>query len=306
MRIKLGVLFLLAVIVVASAGMGISYTSNGLSIVGVPSDWCDVAFTSAAPGDPPDNEDDKDVGDVTVTLDPSGNSITVDIITAYPGYEAYVDFTIANIGNKPIDVNGVVSQTYNTTALAVQVSGVEAGTVLGVGESINGNVTVRVLQGAAQNTVYQFTVGLGFSNEDYPQYTFVETVVVDANNSNPTMSSASLSTGVEYTLVATGTAWKFFEYYPNSIEFDAKYSISYGWPGDTWTDLVKGWENYGTMYLDLFVNGNPGDWGDFNGDHTYECTIMGDGSPVALRIYDLVELNPYNTGSLTVDIYEIS
>ena len=306
MRIKLGVLFLFAVIVVASAGMGISYTSNGLSIEGVPSGWCDVAFTSAAPGDPPDNEDDKDIGDVTVTLDPSGSSIAVVITTAYPGYEAYVDFTIANLGNKPIDVNGVVGQTYDITALEIQVSGVEAGTVLGVGEILDGTATIRVLQGAAQGTVYPFTVSLGFSNEEYPQYTFVETVVVDADDPNPTMSIASLSDTVEYTLVATGTAWKNFEFYPDSIEFDAKYSISYGYPGDTWTDLVTGWENSGTMYLDLFVNGNPGDWGDFNDDHTYECTITGDGSPVALWIYDLVGLYPYNTGSLTVDIYEIS
>ncbi len=306
MRIKLGVLFLFAVIVVASAGMGISYTSNGLSIEGVPSGWCDVAFTSVAPGVPPDNEDGTDVGDVTVTLDPSGSSITVVITTAYPGYEAYVDFTITNIGNKPIDVNGVVGQSYDTTALAIQVSGVEAGTVLGVGESIDGTATIRVLPGAAQGTVYPFTVSLGFSNEEYPQYTFVETVVVNADDPNPTMSIASLSDTVEYTLVATGTAWKFFDYYPDSIEFDAKYSISYGYPSDTWTDLVTGWENYGTMYLDLFVNGNPGAWGDYNDDHTYECTITGDGSPVALWIYDIVELYPYNTGSLTVDIYETS
>ena len=85
---------------------------------------------------------------------------------------------------------------------------------------------------------------------------------------------------------------------------DAKYSISYNYPGDTWTDRVTGFENYGPEYLDLFVNGEPGDWGDYNDDHTYESTITGTGSPVELWIYDMY--HQYNSGSLTVDIYEIS
>jgi len=191
MRIKLGVMFLVAVIVVASAGMGISYATNGGNIgVGVPSLWCDVAFTSASLRNPPDNEIDKDVGDVTVTLNPGGSSITIDVTTAYPGYEAYVDFTIANLGNNPIDVDGVVSEDYDETALDIVVAGVVAGTVLGVGESLNGMATVKVLQGAQQNTVYPFTLSLGFSNEECPQYTYVETVVVDANDPYPTTGSA--------------------------------------------------------------------------------------------------------------------
>lgn len=164
MRIKRCVMVLLAVIAVASAGVGISYANGDLNTNG--EICCDVAFTSAGPGDPPDNEIDKDVGDVTVTLDPSGSSITIDVTTAYPGYEAYVDFTIANLGNMPINVDGIVSEDYDETALEIVVSGVVAGTVLGVGESLDGTVTVKVLQGAAQNTVYPFTVGLGFSNEE--------------------------------------------------------------------------------------------------------------------------------------------
>lgn len=305
MRIKLGVLFLLAVIVVASAGMGISYAINGGNVgVGVPSGWCDVAFTSAEPGDPPDNEGAIDVGDVIVTLNPGGSSITIDVTTAYPGYEAYVDFTITNLGNNPIDVDGVVSEDYDETALEIVVDDVVAGTVLGMGESLDGTATITVLQGAEQNTQYGFTLGLGFSNETCPQYTFVETVIVDANNPYPTSSLNSLSDGVEYTLVATGTAWK---YSIDSIEFDAKYSITYyWWPEDTWTDLVTGYENYGPEYLDLFVNEVNVDWGDFNEDHEYECTITGDGTPVALLINDIEDYYQYNGGSLTVDIYEIS
>ena len=168
MRIKLGVFFLLAVIVVASAGMGISYADGGIELGQVPSCYCDVAFTSAGAGIPPDNEFDKNVGHVTVTRDPSGSSITVDITTAYPGYEAYIDFTITNLGNQPIDVDGVVSETYNANALEIVVTGVAENTVLYAGESLEGTVTIKVLSEAEHNTPYPFTMGLGFSNTECP------------------------------------------------------------------------------------------------------------------------------------------
>ena len=300
MRIKLGVFFLLAVIVVASAGMGISYAISGPSILegGVPSCWCDVAFTSAGPGIPPDNEFDKNVGHVTVTRDPSGSSITVDITTAYPGYEAYIDFTITNLGNQPIDVDGVISETYNVNALEIVVTGVAENTVLYAGESLEGTVTIKVLPGAEQNTPYPFTMGLGFSNTECPQYAHVETVVVDADNPIPTTSTAILEDGVGYTLVATGTAFA-----GDTIDFDAKYSITHKISGDTWTDKVSGYESYGTILLNLLVDGVEVDWGDFNWDHKYECTITGDGTQVDLLIYDIYY--PNNAGSLTVNIYKI-
>ena len=303
MRIKLGVLFLVVVIAIASAGMGISYATYGDDIVGegVPSCWCDVAFTSAEPGDPPDNEGGIDVGYVgTVTLDPSGSSINIDIFNAYPGYEAYIDFTITNLGNKPINVDSVsVSGSYDPDELEILVNGVDEGTTLGVGNSWDGTVTTKVLQGAEQNTLYTFTISLVFGNPDCPQYTHVETVVVDADNPIPTTGSVSLINGVGYTLVVTGTADA-----GDTIDFDAKYSITHRIPGDTWTDNVTDYESWGPTLLDLFVNGNPGDWGAYNADHQYECTIIGDGSPVELWIYDIYY--PNNAGSLTVDIYEIS
>ena len=168
MKIKLGVLFLVAVIVIASAGMGISYANGGIELGQVPSCWCDVAFTSAEPGDPPDNEDDKDVGDVTVTLDPSGSSITIDVTTAYPGYEAYVDFTITNTGCKPIYLYGV-NVNYDDSnaedALDVSVDGLptELPALLCSGDSWeDGTVTVKVTQDAEQNTVYGFTIEMNF------------------------------------------------------------------------------------------------------------------------------------------------
>lgn len=300
MRIKLCVVALLAVIVVASAGMGISY-ANGLSIGGVPSCYCDVKFIDVTTSD---NEfeageaDPKDVGTVSAQIIDCGDTITAQVGNAYPGYKAYIDFTITNLGNQPINVDGVMGKIYDEDALEITVTGVVAGTVLYAGESLQGTVTIKVLPEAEQNTQYPFTMGLGFSNTECPQYDHVETVTVDANDPNPTTSTAILEDGVSYTLVATGTAFA-----GDTIDFDAKYSITHRIPGDTWTDTVSGYVSYGPTLLDLFVNGAPGGWGAYNEDHTYECTITGDGTVVELWIYDIYY--PNNVGSLTVDIYEI-
>lgn len=167
MRIKLGVLSLLAVITVASAGMGISYADGGIELGQAPSCYCDVAFTSAEPGDPPDNENDKDVADVTVTLNPSGNSITVDITNAYPGYKAYGDFTVENTGCKPIYLYGFHVNYDNDPskeALDVSVDGLptDLPALLCQGDSWDGTVTVKVTQDAEQNKVYGFTIEMNF------------------------------------------------------------------------------------------------------------------------------------------------
>jgi len=299
MRIKRRVLVLLAVIVIASAGMGISYATNGGGIGGVPSYYCDVAFIDVSASD---NEYVKEVADVTAQIINEGSGIYVGISNAYPRYEAYIDFTITNQGNKPINVD-VVASDYEDTALDIDVAGVEEGDVLGMEESLYGTLTVLVLQGAEQNTVYDFTVSFGFYNEECPQYTYVETVIVDADNPDPTLSTADLELGVGYTLVATGTAFAGGKY-TEDIEFDAKYSITHSKVGDTWTDSVTDYESWGSTLLDLFVNGDPGGWGVFNADHQYECTIIGNGFQVELWIYDIYY--PNNVGSLTVDIYEIS
>lgn len=290
---------MLLVLFMAAAGIGISYASiNGMNLSGYPSCYCDVAFTSAELGSPADNEIDIDVADATVTLDSNGDSITIELTNAYPGYEAYINFTITNLGNKPIDVNGIINEIYDTTALEIILDGVAAGSILGIGESITGAVTVKVLPGAEQNTVYQFIIDLGFSNDECPQYIHIETIIVEAANPNPTTSSNVLEDGVDYTIVATGTAFA-----GDTIDFDAKYSITNKIPGDTWTDTVTGYESYGPTLLDLFVNGTSVNWGIFNSDHKYQFNITGDGNGLELLIYDVYY--PNNIGNLTVEIFKI-
>jgi len=303
MNKKLGLLFLVAVI--ASAGIGVSYASfnGGYVIGGFPSCYCDVAFVGSVTAY--DNEVTKFIGEVDAWFiddynDGLYNGIWVEIAHAYPGYVVYIDFTVINAGNNPINIDGLAPGGYDPSAMAVSLTGdISTTGSLPAGDTVDGTLTITVLNGAFQNEEYEFTIDLGFYNEECPQTTLVNTVYVPANYPESTYSSINLVNGIDYRLVATGTADA-----GDTIDFDAKYSVTNRISGDDWTDVVSGYGGYGPTLLDLFVNGNPGDWGAYNADHEYECTITGDGSQVELWIYDIYY--PNNAGSLIVYIYELS
>jgi len=126
----------------------------------------------------------------------------------------------------------------------------------------------------------------------------VDTVEVYAVNENPTYSNISLESEVQYELEAMGTA-----HAGDTIDFDAKYSITNRITGDTWTDTVTGYSSHGPTLLDLFVNGGSVDWGVYNTEHIYYWTLAGTGVPVELWIYDIYY--PNNTGFITVNIYRL-
>jgi len=128
----------------------------------------------------------------------------------------------------------------------------------------------------------------------------IETVTVDANDPSGTTSTATLESGKTYWFKASGTAEA-----GDTIEFDAKYSITKRIIGDTWTDSVSGYEGWGLTLLDLQIDSVSPDWGAFNPDHVYWSSQTGSGDPVAFtfRIYDIYY--PNNSGSLTVEIYEL-
>jgi len=123
---------------------------------------------------------------------------------------------------------------------------------------------------------------------------YLETVEVPATS--PGVDSQSdLMDGVDYLLKATGVANA-----GDTIDFDAKYSITNRISGDDWTDTVSGYESYGPTLLDLFVNGSSVDWGAYNNAHEYWYELAGGGDPVSFHVYDIYPIN--NTGSLSVDI----
>jgi hypothetical protein len=141
--------------------------------------------------------------------------------------------------------------------------------------------------------------GLGFLGKNWATY-FTYTVPLHqievlAVSSEPVL--IILDAG-DYKFVVSGTAFA-----GDTIEFDAKYSITNRIPGDTWTDTVSGYEYLGTELLDLFVNGAPVNWGDYNGEHIYEYLLTGwMGGAVTFYIYDTYPIN--NLGHLIVEIYK--
>lgn len=149
--------------VIAFLGMGSSYAVDTLDTSEYAEYWYDPVFTDVSFSD---NEGVLDVGLVQASIMGDGEMIDVDIFNAYPGYEAYVDFTITNVGD-PVYIVGLSFSSYDTSALSLVVDGVVPGTFLGSEESVSGRLTVTVLDGALQNMVYLFDVYVDFG-DSYP------------------------------------------------------------------------------------------------------------------------------------------
>lgn len=124
----------------------------------------------------------------------------------------------------------------------------------------------------------------------------IGTVDVEADKQDSTDTGIPLETGKMYKLQVSGTADA-----GAGIEFDAKYSSTYG---DPWTDLVTGYEVYEFQLLELYVNGSTVDWGLFDSSHEYEHELIGDGNVLELWIYDIHY--PSNNGKFTIKVYEWS
>ncbi len=131
------------------------------------------------------------------------------------------------------------------------------------------------------------------------EWTLVESIEVLANSSTGQTLSPTLEDSKIYKIEAMGTFGA-----GDTIIADAEYSLTQRINGDTWTNVVSGYEGYGDILLDLTINGENIDWGAYNENHTYNYFMQGIGEPVtlALVIHDIYY--PNNTGSLTVNIYE--
>ena len=162
-------------------------------------------------------------------------------------------------------------------------SGTADGYDLNAVESLQDCVEVQ------EETAWGDKVGIPFSGNNWamylkylPELLLVDTVQVYANDPNSVESNIDLKSGVQYELEAMGTAFA-----GDTIDFDAKYSITDRISGDTWTDLVSGYESYGTKLLNLLVDGVEVDWGTYNDEHTYYYDVTGIGIPIELLIYDI-------------------
>jgi len=143
------------------------------------------------------------------------------------------------------------------------------------------------------------TIGPGHCDEQ--NYQLVQTFDVNANSeaADGVQSSNVLEQGKYYLVKISGYANA-----GDTIDFDAKYSITNKVLSDVWTDDVTGYESYGPTLLDMFVDGVSVDWGAYNTAHTYHYLMAGNDAPVSFEVYDVYPYN--NTGYLTVEIYEIN
>ncbi|RLE40775.1 hypothetical protein DRJ16_06890 [Candidatus Woesearchaeota archaeon] len=145
--------------VIASLGVGTSYAIDTLDTDEYAEYWYDPEFTLVSVSD---NEGVLDVAVVQAFIT-STETIDVNIFNAYPGYEAYIDFTITNTGD-PVYVAGLDFDGYDASALSLVVTGIVPGTLLGSEESVSGTLTVSILDGALENTVYLFDVYIDFGD----------------------------------------------------------------------------------------------------------------------------------------------
>jgi hypothetical protein len=121
------------------------------------------------------------------------------------------------------------------------------------------------------------------------------------------VSSSPLQKDVLYKVVVSGTYT--YGSPASSVIADAEWTNrpSGAVPGLSVGTWYKG--NTFEPWLDLMINENDIDWGNFQSDHIYSTLITGDGKALNFRIKDSCSIGGGegcyndNSGSLTVDIY---
>lgn len=164
MKTKLCVVAMVAVIASAGFGSSYAYLYGGPFIRNVyrTPNVKIIDFTIS------DNEfeegvvDPKDVGDVTAYIC-CGKTIKSFITNAYPSYKVYISFTIQNKDSKRVHIDEVSIEEYDNTAFEIAISTI-ACTWICPGETLDGLLTVHILQEAEQNSQYSFNVKIRTSH----------------------------------------------------------------------------------------------------------------------------------------------
>jgi hypothetical protein len=149
------------VLIIATAGIGTSFSIavGAFKTLGPIGYNYDVRFIGISYSD---NEGSYNIATGIAYIYTNNISI-VSISNAYPGYIAYVDFTMANVGNDPILLDELTISGYDTDVLDIQVVDVTVGTFLLPRESTSGQLIVEVLDDAEMDTTYPFDIYIGFS-----------------------------------------------------------------------------------------------------------------------------------------------
>ena len=245
-----------------------------------------------------------DLFDATVKAEEDGNSLAVPIDWAYGSPYVAQEGVTFDTEDTEFDLESIIEGTSLT--LTAPTTHVEDSTFY-VFDKWSWSVDVTVFSNPASDFVitedttvtahYTKVISVDKTLENCCLPTLIETVDVPSNKATASNSTATLESGKSYCFKAIGWA-----YAGDTIDFDAKYSITNRITGDTWTDDVSGYTSHGPELLDLFVNGSSVDWGAYSADHVYSLDFVGDGSTVDFLINDIHY--PNNTGSLAVEIYE--
>ncbi|HAL15792.1 MAG TPA: hypothetical protein DCP32_03260 [Anaerolineaceae bacterium] len=170
--------------------------------------------------------------------------------------------------------------------------------------SVIDTATVKVTDPLLVTGVAQCVAGT------YTRYEFVETKFVTSYGSGavtPVVTSTTLNPAYDYLIEASGV------FYAGGtgtydIRADAKYTQDSvqrftNFSAD-WTDQLRGYVSYGTTLLELQIDNQVIEWGDYSTNHRYTTIKSGTGSPLSLQfqIYDVYAQN--NTGGLCVSVYK--
>jgi hypothetical protein len=147
------------------------------------------------------------------------------------------------------------------------------------------------------------------THETYTRYNYLETKFVSSvglGADTPVVSSTTLNPAVQYLIEASGV------YYAGGvatydIRADARYTndLYQRNHGDTvWTDLLHGYETFEEVLLDLKVDGDRVEWGDYTNTHRYTIVKPGTGSNVKFQFQIDEVYGQNNVGGLCVSLYE--
>ncbi|MEM3579744.1 MAG: hypothetical protein QXH40_05680 [Candidatus Bathyarchaeia archaeon] len=125
---------------------------------------CDVKFTKVTTSD---NEIEKNVATTTAIIEGcDADTIKVYITNGYPCYEAYINYTIKNVGSRPVHFDGLTIINPNPEALEITTTN-HTCIWLSPCEKISGLTRVHILQTAEECHTYTFKIKIGLTCQKY-------------------------------------------------------------------------------------------------------------------------------------------
>lgn len=105
---------------------------------------------------------EEEIAIISAQITEDGKAINIQIINAYPEYQAQVTYTILNAGNKPAYFKSITIENPNQEALEITITE-HTGSWLPPNEETSGSVTIKLLEGAEENTEYHAKITISIT-----------------------------------------------------------------------------------------------------------------------------------------------